>query len=255
MLHNKLTFTYFTESLEDTHINSILTEHKHFPCIYGGTFKSLKIFNEEHDNELRNAIEVYDISDDSESICSLNCNNPLSNRNTNSHSSYKTSEISLECKEHTLSPTTETCEHENIDNHLTSSNSRKTEPTMQILNHSSEAIDLTSQSTPLILNDNTEPDPPELARFKLGVWNISGLKGKLNGNADFEEFISMFDVIGFVETWAEENDICAIEGFAEPFTSVREKHPNAWKNSGGIAIYLKQHYQVFFPYNEIDFAE
>ena len=204
-----------------------MTEHKHFPCIYGGTFNSPKIFNEEHDNELRNAIEVYEISDDSESICSLNC-------------------ISLEYKELTLSLTTETREHKNSDNHLASGNSRQTEPTMQNLNHSSEAIDLTSQSTPLILNDNAEPDPTELASYKLGVWNISGLKGKLNGNADFDVFISMFDIIGFVETWAEENDICAIEGFAEPFMSVREKHPNAWKNSGGIAIYLKQALSSFF---------
>ena len=61
--------------------------------MYGGTFKSLEIFNDEHDNELRNAIEVYAISDDSESICSLNCSNPLSNRNTNSHSSIKPSKI------------------------------------------------------------------------------------------------------------------------------------------------------------------
>ena len=30
-----------------------------------------------------------------------------------------------------------------------------------------------------------------------------------------------------------------IKGFTEPVTLLRDKHPAAWKNSGGIAVYLK----------------
>ena len=42
-----------------------------------------------------------------------------------------------------------------------------------------------------------------------------------------------------------QNDTLSLEGFTEPFASVREKHPNAWRNSGGIAIVVKNVFMKF----------
>ena len=49
----------------------------------------------------------------------------------------------------------------------------------------------------------------------------SGLRAKLKGNVSFDKFIEMFDILCFVETWADENDSFVIN--AEPFTLTREK--------------------------------
>ena len=44
----------------------------------------------------------------------------------------------------------------------------------------------------------------------------------------------------FVETWADLNDQFRINGFLEPFIQIREKHPTAWRNSGGITVFIRQ---------------
>ena len=77
--------------------------------------------------------------------------------------------------------------------------------------------------------------------FKLCLWNISGLRSKLNEqNENFEQFISSFGILCFVETWADKNDQFHINGFMEPFMKIREKHPTAWRNSGGIAVFIRE---------------
>lgn len=84
-------------------------------------------------------------------------------------------------------------------------------------------------------------DNPYSVNFRLGVWNISGLKSKLHEhNESFDTFVNTFDIIGFVETWADENDMFQIDGFLEPFVSIRDKHPHAWRNSGGIAVFIEE---------------
>ena len=60
--------------------------------------------------------------------------------------------------------------------------------------------------------------------------------------------MKLFDVICLVETWADESDTLSLEGFTEPFASVREKQPNAWRNSGGIAIFVKNEFIVLHEY-------
>ena len=48
-----------------------------------------------------------------------------------------------------------------------------------------------------------------------------------------------FNIICFVDTWTDLNDILTIEGFTDPFTVVQDKHTHAWRNSGGTAVFLK----------------
>ena len=63
--------------------------------------------------------------------------------------------------------------------------------------------------------------------FKLCLWNISGLRSKLNEqNENFEQFISSFGILCFVETWADKNDQFHINGFMKPFMKIREKTSN-----------------------------
>lgn len=128
-----------------------------------------------------------------------------------------------------------------IDNYETSSD--ETAMHGQDTNGSDEAGDQInfSGSESGYFDVNDESEDLCSVNFKLGVWNISGLKSKLNEQNDsFDNFISLFDIICFVETWADENDFFQIEGFTEPFVSIRNKHPHAWRNSGGIAVFLKE---------------
>ena len=88
--------------------------------------------------------------------------------------------------------------------------------------------------------------------FKLCLWNISGLRSKLNEqNENFEQFISSFGILCFVETWADKNDQFHINGFMEPFMKIREKHPTAWRNSGGIAVFIRESLLKYFKVTHI----
>ena len=76
--------------------------------------------------------------------------------------------------------------------------------------------------------------------LRLICWNIEGLKNKLAWN-DFIEFVTGYDIIGFVETWAKSNDdMCnALPGYS-CFSTIRPKHSHKGRCSGGAAIYIRR---------------
>ena len=99
-----------------------------------------------------------------------------------------------------------------------------------------------SDNSPVESSSNTSVEANTFDMlFKLCLWNISGLRSKLNEqNENFEQFISSFGILCFVETWADKNDQFHINGLMEPFMKIREKHPTAWRNSGGIAVFIRE---------------
>ena len=207
--------------------------------IYEGPLKPLEIFNDESISELRNINEVYCISDDSSTVSYIN--------NFNIKPNQVTYMNDTDTKGQSMSLTAGTSGNENVNDHFSVNNQKQSEPVRQNLDHSSEANESEPDNTPLMFDNNiTAKNTSDKQNFKLGVWNISGLKSKLNGNVEFNTFIDRFDIIGFVETWADENDIFELNGFGEPSKANREKHPNAWKNSGGIAVFIKQTLSQFF---------
>ncbi|MES9883367.1 MAG: endonuclease/exonuclease/phosphatase family protein [Sedimenticola sp.] len=95
-------------------------------------------------------------------------------------------------------------------------------------------------------NDRSTEPPPDLVddsvqkTVKIGMWNISGLAAKINlMTSSFEDFINGFDVICFVETWADTVDQFNIPGYIS-YAVVRDKHRHAWRNSGGLAVFTKE---------------
>ena len=80
-------------------------------------------------------------------------------------------------------------------------------------------------------------------QITLCVWNISGLRSKLNEmNDNFKQFISSLNELCFVKTWGEIYDQFQIDGFLEPFIMIRDKHPKACRNSGGIAVFINENF-------------
>lgn len=76
--------------------------------------------------------------------------------------------------------------------------------------------------------------------LKAAVWNIEGLSlDKINDDY-FYDMISKFHILGFVETWTNDNDQnLSIPGFKKIGMSNRKKHKKARRNSGGIIVYAK----------------
>jgi len=71
------------------------------------------------------------------------------------------------------------------------------------------------------------------------VWNIEGLKRKLEISS-FTEFVSSYDVIGLVETWAGQNDVFTFPGYTQ-FSKTRPKPAGAFRNSGGLLLLVRDH--------------
>ncbi len=68
---------------------------------------------------------------------------------------------------------------------------------------------------------------------------MCGLR-KLVNNCDFVNYLLSFDIIGLLETWGEKNnEFCDLLANYTCFDYVRTKVTNAWRNSGGIAAYVK----------------
>ena len=76
------------------------------------------------------------------------------------------------------------------------------------------------------------------------MWNISGLKSKLDGTCydvdfcDFIDYLNTFEIFCFVETWADKLNQFSLDGY-KCFDSIRIKHATAFRNSGGIAAFVK----------------
>lgn len=101
---------------------------------------------------------------------------------------------------------------------------------------------------------NTETDTNNTDKpnsVNIGIWNISGLKSKLEGicydveHNSFIEFLRNFDILCFLETWADTFNQFNLDGYT-CYESIREKHSRAFRNSGGLAVFVKKHiYDIF----------
>ncbi|MEW8547054.1 MAG: endonuclease/exonuclease/phosphatase family protein, partial [Candidatus Thiodiazotropha sp.] len=90
-----------------------------------------------------------------------------------------------------------------------------------------------------------------LHRLNIAFWNISGLKCKLDGTShdidytSFSEFIHNFEIIGFLETWADSLQQFSVSNYT-CYDVLRQKHRKAFRNSGGIAVFVKHIcYEIF----------
>lgn len=57
---------------------------------------------------------------------------------------------------------------------------------------------------------------------------------------NFVDFLITFDIICFLETWADKLKQFTLDGYT-CYESVRVKHAKAFRNSGGIAVFVKKH--------------
>lgn len=87
--------------------------------------------------------------------------------------------------------------------------------------------------------------------LNVGFWNISGLQNKIDSTCpdvehnSFQQFIQTFDVLCFIETWAYKLKQFSVDGF-ECYDVIRQKHAKAFRNSGGLAVFInKQLYSMF----------
>ena len=72
------------------------------------------------------------------------------------------------------------------------------------------------------------------------MWNIEGLNSDKISDDHFSSLVSNCDIIGFLETWANEsNSNLQIPNYEIIASSIRKKHKKAHRNSGGICIYVK----------------
>ena len=90
-----------------------------------------------------------------------------------------------------------------------------------------------------------------LHSINIGFWNISGLQSKLDGTCpdvelnSFIQFIETFHVMCFLESWGETLNQFTLEGY-RCYESIRKKHAKAFRNSGGLAVFIKHElYDIF----------
>ena len=78
-------------------------------------------------------------------------------------------------------------------------------------------------------------------KLKCGVWNIHGYKSQTLGNKlsllDVQTFASSYDILGLVETHADQNSNLEIKNY-KCYTKNRSRIGS--KNSGGLAIYISR---------------
>ena len=89
------------------------------------------------------------------------------------------------------------------------------------------------------------PRKPTFSRFgknmlNLCSWNIEGLTNDKVTDPYFQDIISKFELISFIETWTGENSPdFSLPNFELVHSSSRKKHKKARRFSGGICIFAK----------------
>ena len=73
--------------------------------------------------------------------------------------------------------------------------------------------------------------------LRLFDFNVEGLKSKQEGTS-FIKLVQQFDISVLTETWKRDTSKLDLEGFRD-FSQVRQKHFNAIRHSGGIAVLVK----------------
>ena len=73
--------------------------------------------------------------------------------------------------------------------------------------------------------------------LRLFDFNVEGLKSKLE-DSSFIKLVQQFDISVLTETWKRDTSKLDLEGFRD-FSQVRQKHFNAIRHSGGIAVLVK----------------
>ena len=73
--------------------------------------------------------------------------------------------------------------------------------------------------------------------LRLFDFNVEGLKSKLE-DTSFIKLVQQFDISVLTETWKRDTSKLDLEGFRD-FSQVRQKHFNAIRHSGGIAVLVK----------------
>ena len=76
--------------------------------------------------------------------------------------------------------------------------------------------------------------------LKSAVWNIEGLTQDKINDSYFQEIISEFQLLSFVETWTNDDNLqINIPGFQFIAGSNRKRHKKARRSSGGINIFVQ----------------
>ena len=67
------------------------------------------------------------------------------------------------------------------------------------------------------------------------------------------DFLNTFDILCFLETWADTLKQFSIDGY-RCFDSIRIKHTNAFRNSGGIAVFVRNSLSDIFSVEQLKSA-
>ena len=79
--------------------------------------------------------------------------------------------------------------------------------------------------------------------LKLLSWNVSGLKSKIDCY-DSRNYLQSFDILCLSETWLDYPKQFSLKGYVEYSLTRKRKSQTAWRNSGGLSIFCKDHLDV-----------
>ena len=143
-------------------------------------------------NEIQTSLEVRNITEYCISIYSDNSSSKSRYIKPNDYTKH----INVTADKHIIANSIMSSNESDRLSHISNGSYQSGEP-----NNVPESADLNSWV-------DEKSDNPYSVNFRLRVWNISGLKSKLHEqNESFDIFVNTFDIIGFVETWADENDM------------------------------------------------
>lgn len=96
---------------------------------------------------------------------------------------------------------------------------------------------LVSTTGKLILNDIKQTSRPK-DRLKICCWNINGLTSEKLNNYILGMFLSTFDIILLTETWSDESEKFALDGYDYYDIARGTRHVNAKRGSGGLGVFI-----------------
>ena len=85
-------------------------------------------------------------------------------------------------------------------------------------------------------------------KLRLCLWNIQSLSEKKLGEVCIVKSLNECDIIMLTETWLDSSKSVNLEGFTFKSFPRLQKHSKAFRNSGGIGIYIREHLSAGVEY-------
>ena len=85
-------------------------------------------------------------------------------------------------------------------------------------------------------------------KLRLCSWNIQSLSERKMGEECIRKALNDCDIIMLTETWLDSSKSVNIEGFTFKSFPRLQKHSKAFRNSGGIGIYIREHLSAGVEY-------